>query len=190
MGVRVAGLRRGRNLLPARLVATIFSILWFRKAATTRSSASTPSASSPPTRCRLRGMGNPAPKTVTKCPIRSRLAFHPEARREAEPRAACRPTLRHAAGAARAACRPTLRHAAGAARAACHPVRPASTPIRADEAAITQRPHAIGRQEGGRPGGGPASSPGPWMARRAIQRPPTARRWPGSRPARAPGSRT
>ena len=169
MGVRVARSQRGRNLLPARRVATIFSILWFRTAATTRSSASTRSASSPPTRCRLRGMGNPAPKTFTKCPIRSRLAFHPEARSEA--------------------CRPALRLAAGAARATCHPVRPASTPIRADEAAITQRPHAIGRQEGGRPGGGPASSPGPWMARRALQTPPTARRRLGSRPAQAPGSR-
>ena len=62
-------------------------------------------------------------------------------------------------------------HAAGAARAACHPRRPASTYIRADEVNNSQRTHAIGRLEGGRPGGGPASPPGPWMARRAIKRP-------------------
>jgi len=45
---------------------------------------------------------------------------------------------------------PAYRHAAGKARAACHPGHPASTWIRADEAAITQGPHAIGRPDGGR----------------------------------------
>ena len=44
-------------------------------------------------------------------------------------------------------------------------VSPTSTPIRADSVATPRRPHVIGRPEGGRPGGGPASSPGPWMAR-------------------------
>ncbi len=90
-------------------------------------------------------------------------------------------TPRHAAGEARAACHPPfapwpptrvgsgLRHAAGEARAACHPGRPASTSIRADRATTPQRPHAIGRPEGGRPGGGPASPAGPGMARRALK---------------------
>jgi hypothetical protein len=44
-----------------------------------------------------------------------------------------------------------------------------STHIRADEATTPQRPHAIGRPDGGRPGGGPASPPGPGMARRALK---------------------
>jgi hypothetical protein len=90
-------------------------------------------------------------------------------------------TPRHAAGEARAACHPPfapwpptrvgsgLRHAAGEARAACHPGRPASTSIRADRATTPQRPHALGRPEGGRPGGGPASPAGPGMARRALK---------------------
>jgi hypothetical protein len=93
------------------------------------------------------------------------------ARRSLAPRAP--PPLRHAAGKARAACAaPTQARSEAQPRAACHPGSPASTTIRADRATTPQRPHAIGRPEGGRPGGGPASPPGPGMARRALKRRP------------------
>jgi len=104
---------------------------------------------------RLSGHGLPRPMTRLECQKPPRSALHCQARSEAQP------------------------------RAACHAGRPASTPIRADRVTTPRRPHAIGRPEGGRPGGGPASSPGPWMARRALK--PEARLarrgqgWPGGR---------
>jgi hypothetical protein len=140
----------------------------------------------PEVRCRLTGrrQGQPAGRGCP-CPVarRSRRppwpSLTPRKRRSAVPgfagflgrlsgRGQPRGTQR-APPAPRALLRPsTPRHAAGAARAACPPGRPASTPIRAGRVATPQRPHAIGRPEGGRPGGGPASPPGPWMARRAV----------------------
>jgi hypothetical protein len=92
----------------------------------------------------------------------------PSARSEAQPRVACATFPWFS----------TLGTQRGAASRRVPSGRHHSTTIRADRIDSPQRPYAIGRPEGGRPGGGPASPAGPGMARRALKQ------WPrrGSNP--------